>query len=161
MNLYLSKATISHKMNNVVKKYLFVSVAVLLFFPSKGQDANKGNIAIINGIEMYYEIHGTGVPLVLLHGFFGSGEWWDFVIEDFSKQYQLIIPDLRGHGRSINPLEKWSMAQSAMDIYALLDFLGIDKINGIGVSTGGKTLLHMATQDSKRMKAMVLIGGTM
>ena len=161
MNFYTSKATLSQYMNNMIKKSLVLFVAVLLFSPSKGQDSNKGNIAFINGIEMFYEIHGTGEPLILLHGFFGSGEWWDFVIDDFSKQYQVIVPDLRGHGRSTNPLEKWTMAQSALDIYALLDHLGIDKINGIGVSTGAKTLLHMATMDPERMKAMVLIGGTM
>ena len=53
------------------------------------------------------------------------------------------------------------MAQSAKDIFALMRHLGIEKINGIGISTGAKTLLHMATQEPERIKSMVLIGGTM
>jgi len=144
-----------------MKKLLcFFCISVFLF-QANAQDEQKGNIAAINGIEMYYEMYGSGEPLVLLHGFFETGDWWDFIIDDLSEHFQLIIPDLRGHGRSTNPLDHWTMSQSAKDIFALLDNLGIEKFNGIGVSTGAKTLLHMATQDTQRVASMVLIGGTM
>jgi len=143
-------------------KNLFALITVIfLLQPIKGQDTKTGNVALVNGIELYYEIHGTGESLILLHGFFQTGDWWNFAIEDLSKQFKLIIPDLRGHGRSTNPLEHWTMAQSALDIFSLLDHLGIEKVSGIGLSTGAKTLLHMATQDLQRVQAMVLIGGTM
>jgi pimeloyl-ACP methyl ester carboxylesterase len=144
-----------------MKPTIFITVFWFLLHPAKGQEQEIGKIANVNGFEMYYEVHGTGEPLILLHGFFSYGKFWDFCIDDFSKHYQLIVPDLRGHGRSTNPLEHWSMAQSARDIFALMDHLGIEEINGIGISTGAKTLLHMAYEDSEKIKSMVLIGGTM
>ena len=65
------------------------------------------NTIHINGIDLYYEIHGEGFPLLMLHGFTGSGAG---VIQGFNhlaSQYQLIIPDLRGHGRTSNPSKKF------------------------------------------------------
>lgn len=143
-------------------KNLYALITIIfLLQPLNGQDSDAGSIALINGIEMYYEMHGIGEPLILLHGFFSTGDWWNFAIEDLSKQFKIIIPDLRGHGRSTNPLEHWTMAQSARDIFALLDHLGIERASGIGISTGAKTLLHMATQERERVASMVLIGGAM
>ena len=59
----------------------------------------------INGVELYYEVHGAGEPLILLHGFSGCSQDWPPLIPDWSNSFQLIIPDLRGHGRSSNPSE--------------------------------------------------------
>lgn len=142
-----------------MKKALIIVALAVLFIPLWCQDRN--NVAEINGIEMHYKIHGSGEALILLHGFFSTGDFWTPFIEALSSQFQVIVPDLRGHGKSTNPLEHWTMAQSALDIIALLDHLGIEKVNGIGLSTGAKTLLHMATQEPQRLRAMVLIGGTM
>jgi pimeloyl-ACP methyl ester carboxylesterase len=119
-----------------------------------------GKTVAVNGMQMYYETHGEGQPLVLLHGFSGSGEAWRRFVPELSKQYQLIIPDLRGHGRSTNPTRQFTHRQSARDVYALLDRLGIQKFRGMGISTGGMTLIHMATQQPARVEAMVLIGAT-
>jgi pimeloyl-ACP methyl ester carboxylesterase len=116
-----------------------------------------GQTAPINGMQMYYEIHGQGEPLVLLHGFTGAGSNWQLFIGDLARAYQLIIPDLRGHGRSTNPSGEFTFRQSALDVFGLLDHLGIRKCKAIGVSAGGKTLLHMATQQSERVEAMVLV----
>ena len=115
-----------------------------------------GQTAPINGMQMYYEIYGQGEPLVLLHGFTGAGSNWQSFIGDLAREYQLIIPDLRGHGRSTNPSGEFTFRQSALDVFGLLDYLGIRRCKAIGVSAGGKTLLHMATQQSERVEAMVL-----
>ena len=123
----------------------------------------SSHTASINGIEMYYEIHGTGEPLVLLHGFQGSGATWAAILGDLDRlatDYQLIIPDLRGHGRSTNPPGEFTMRQSASDVLALLDHLGIERFKAIGMSGGGMTLLHMATQQPHRVEALVLISAT-
>jgi pimeloyl-ACP methyl ester carboxylesterase len=114
----------------------------------------------LNGIEMYYETHGEGEPLVLLHGFGGSGRAWGRFIPEFSKSYQLIVPDLRGHGRSTNPAGEFTHRRSARDVFALLDVLEIKEFKAMGISTGGMTLIHMATQQPERVEAMVLIGAT-
>jgi pimeloyl-ACP methyl ester carboxylesterase len=119
--------------------------------------STTGQTASINGMEMYYEIIGQGEPLVLLHGFSGCGNNWQTFAPEFSKAYQLIIPDLRGHGRSTNPLNDFTFRQSGHDILALLDHLGIKTCKAIGLSGGAKTLLHLATQQPARIEAMVLV----
>jgi pimeloyl-ACP methyl ester carboxylesterase len=110
----------------------------------------------INDIEMYYEVHGDEEPLVLLHGFFCTGRDWDFVVPEYAEHFHLIIPDLRGHGKTTNPTKEFTHKQAALDIFALLDELEIKQIKGIGFSTGGMTLLHMATQQPERVETMVL-----
>jgi pimeloyl-ACP methyl ester carboxylesterase len=139
-----------------------ISSATLLAAPSTGAQATDvaGATASLNGIEMYYEVQGEGDPLVLLHGFTGSHADWEPVIAELSKSYRLVVPDLRGHGRSTNPGNEFTHRQSALDVAALLDRLGIDRFKAMGISTGGMTLLHMATREPARVEAMVLIGAT-
>jgi pimeloyl-ACP methyl ester carboxylesterase len=122
--------------------------------------SSTGHTASVNGMEMYYEVHGQGVPLVLLHGFTGCGRNWDPFISDLARDYQLIVPDLRGHGRSTNPSMQFTFRQSALDVFALLDRLDAGRFTAIGLSGGGKTLLHMATQQPHRVEAMVLVSAT-
>ena len=124
------------------------------------QAAAPGRTLRVNDIEMYVEVRGTGEPLVLLHGFSGCGRAWQPVIDRLAEQYQLIIPDLRGHGRTTNPSGSFTHRQAALDVYALLDQLGVRRFKAMGISTGGMTLLHMATQQQDRVDAMVLIGAT-
>lgn len=117
----------------------------------------------LNGIELRYQCTGHGEPLVLLHGFLGSGDTWSTILgglDRFNQDYELIVPDLRGHGGSSNPTGEFTMRQSARDIFALLDHLGIERFRAIGMSGGGMTLLHMATQQPDRVQAMVLISAT-
>jgi pimeloyl-ACP methyl ester carboxylesterase len=111
-------------------------------------------------MEMYYETCGEGEPLVLLHGFLGSGADWQLIFKDQPQGYQLVIPDLRGHGRSTNPSMVFTFRQSALDVFALLDRLDIERFEAIGLSGGAKTLLHMATQQPARIEAMVLVSAT-
>jgi pimeloyl-ACP methyl ester carboxylesterase len=111
----------------------------------------------INGMEMYFETLGEGEPLVLLHGGGGIGANWELVFKDPPSGYRLVIPDLRGHGRSTNPSTEFTFRQSALDVFVLLDHLGIERFQAIGLSMGAKTLLHMSTQQPARIEAMVLV----
>jgi pimeloyl-ACP methyl ester carboxylesterase len=113
----------------------------------------------VNDIEMYFEVRGSGEPLVLLHGFSGLGRDWELIFEEPTPGYTLIAPDLRGHGRSTNPAGVFTFQQAALDVLALLDRLGIEKFKGMGVSGGANTLLHVATQQPWRVEAMVLVSG--
>ena len=122
--------------------------------------AAPGEFAELNGARIYYEIHGAGEPLVLLHGFNGSGQVFADFLDAYATSYRVILPDLRGHGRSTNPSGEFTHRQSAKDVYALLDQLGIERFMAIGTSTGGMTSLHMATQQPQRVEAMVLVGAT-
>src|SRR5437667_4290138 len=119
-----------------------------------------GQAIPINGMEMYFEIQGDGEPLVLLHGGGGVGSNWEVIFKEPPARYQLIVPDLRGHGRATNPSLEFTFRQSALDVFALLDRLGIDRFNAIGMSMGAKTLLHMATRQPNRVEAMVLVSAT-
>ena len=125
-----------------------------------GQGAVPGRRLHVKDIEMYVEVRGTGDPLVLLHGFGSCGQSWRPVVDRLAEQYQVIIPDLRGHGRSTNPSGTFTHRQSALDVYALLDQLGVKRFKAMGISAGGMTLLHIATQPRDRIDAMVLIGTT-
>src|SRR6185436_11887698 len=119
-----------------------------------------GNTVPVNDIEMYYEIRGEGEPLILLHGGGGSGANWELIMKDVPSGYRLIVPDLRGHGRSTNPSPELTFRQSARDVIGMLDHLGIERFKAIGLSFGAKTLLHVATQQPKRVEAMVLVSAT-
>lgn len=111
----------------------------------------------VNGIEMYCETHGEGEPLILLHGGGGVGANWWLIFKELPEGFQLIVPDLRGHGRSTNPSMEFTFRQCALDVLALLDHLGIGRCKAIGLSLGAKTLLHMATEQPARVEAMVLV----
>jgi pimeloyl-ACP methyl ester carboxylesterase len=119
-----------------------------------------GRTVALNGMEMYYKAFGEGEPLVLLHGFGGSGHVWAEVVPAYAPHFRVIVPDLRGHGRSTNPSGEFTHRQSALDVFALLDSLGVDRFRAVGNSTGGMTLLHMATRQPNRIEAMVLIAAT-
>jgi pimeloyl-ACP methyl ester carboxylesterase len=116
----------------------------------------------VNGIQLYFETRGEGEPLLLLHGGTGIGADWQHVFTAGDPDgFRVIVPDLRGHGRSTtNPAPRFTFAQVARDIFALLDALGIPTVKAIGMSAGAKTLLHMATLQPGRISAMVLVSAT-
>jgi pimeloyl-ACP methyl ester carboxylesterase len=111
-------------------------------------------------MEMYFATAGEGEPLVLLHGGAGVGANWDSIFKQPPAGHRLIVPDLRGHGRSTNPAGEFTFRQSALDVFALLEHLGIERFKAIGMSLGAKTLLHAATQQPSRVDAMVLVSAT-
>jgi pimeloyl-ACP methyl ester carboxylesterase len=113
-----------------------------------------------NGVDLYVEVHCNGEPLLLLHGFSGSSQNWAAIVAEWSREFQLIIPDLRGHGRSGILKEPFRHQDAASDISALLDHLGISVCKGLGISGGGNVLLHLATRQPERVKAMVLVSAT-
>jgi pimeloyl-ACP methyl ester carboxylesterase len=116
----------------------------------------------VNDVEIYYETEGAGDPLLLLHGGGGCQENWIHAGGDeFAREYALIKPDARGHGRSTNPRRTITHKQCALDTLALLDHLGIAKCRAIGLSMGGNILLHMATLQPHRIEAMVVVSATM
>ncbi len=119
-----------------------------------------GQTIVVNEMQMYNVLAGQGEPLVLLHGYTGASSDWAVYFDALMKEYQLVIPDLRGHGRSTNRLNEFTFRQAARDLSALLDHLGIERFKAIGISGGGNLLLHLATQQPSRVEAMVLVSAT-
>jgi pimeloyl-ACP methyl ester carboxylesterase len=111
----------------------------------------------LNGFDMYVEVRGEGVPLLLLHGGMGIGADWRHIFSADPPGYRLIVPDLRGHGRSSNPARVFTFRQCALDVLALLDHLGVQETNAIGLSMGAKTLLHVGTIRPEAVHSMVLV----
>jgi len=110
-----------------------------------------------NGMELHYDVHGEGEPLLWLHGGMGHGPDWQHIFSTPPSGYRLIAPDLRGHGRSTGAGATYSFEQSARDVFALLDHLDVGSVKVIGLSGGGITALHMATLDAARVSAMIVI----
>ena len=80
--------------------------------------AAPGRIEVLNGLQLYFEIHGTGDPLLLLHGFTGCSQNWLPTQEQWGNGFQLIVPDLRGHGRSGVLIKPFRHEDSASDMLA-------------------------------------------
>jgi pimeloyl-ACP methyl ester carboxylesterase len=114
-------------------------------------------IAELNGIELHYDVAGEGEPLLWLHGFLGCGADWRYLFPEAPAGYQVIVPDLRGHGRSSNPSGTFSFRQAARDVSGLLRHLGIERVKAIGLSGGGLVLLHLATSEPGMVTSMILV----
>jgi pimeloyl-ACP methyl ester carboxylesterase len=133
---------------------------------------SPGRIETLNGVPIYFEVHGSGEPLLLLHGFSGcSQDWLQLMGREapgggynyagtWGGGFQLIIPDMRGQGRSGKLTKNFRHDEAAGDMFALLDHLGIETFKGVGVSAGGNVLLHIATKQPERVSAMVLVSAT-
>lgn len=101
--------------------------------------------APVNNVEIYYEIHGSGAPLVLLHGGYGAIEMFGPVLAALAAKRQVIGVDLQGHGRTL-PFDDRPMSFEAMatDVAELIKWLGYDKVDVMGYSMGGNTALRLA-----------------
>src|SRR5690242_8872063 len=111
-------------------------------------------------MSLFIRDSGTGEPLLLLHGFTGCGDDWNYVFAEPLAGFRIIAPDLPGHGRSPNPRGDFKFADVARDVFAMLDRLKIDRVKAIGMSAGANTLLHMATQQPDRLSAFIHVSGT-
>lgn len=114
--------------------------------------------AHINGIDIYYEVHGEGFPLVLAHGFTTTLEMWRHQVEPFSQRYRLILYDARGHGRTSSPLalDQYTMEIYADDQRALLEHLGISQAYVGGLSMGAAIALEFAVKYPQMTRAAII-----
>src|SRR5690349_4953106 len=103
-----------------------------------------GEYADVNGVHLYYETHGAGRPLILLHGGLMSGEMFGPVLPAFAAGHRVIAVDLQGHGRTADVDRPMDPALMADDIAALIDHLGLEKPDVVGYSLGGGVAYHLA-----------------
>jgi pimeloyl-ACP methyl ester carboxylesterase len=121
-------------------------------------DANRGagGYAAVNGLEMYYEIHGTGRPLVLLHGAYMPIEAMGEVVPELARTRQVIAVELQGHGRTADIDRPLSYEQMADDTAALLRHLGIEQADIFGFSMGGGVALQVAIRHPDLVRKLVV-----
>ncbi len=117
--------------------------------------AVEGQYAEVNGINLYYESHGTGRPLVLLHGGLGSGEMFGPVVPALAEHHQVILPDLQGHGRTADIDRPLDLAAMADDIAALIDHLELDSPDVVGYSLGGGVAVRTAVKYPEKIRRLV------
>jgi pimeloyl-ACP methyl ester carboxylesterase len=116
-----------------------------------------GAYAEVNGIKLYYETHGAGRPLVLLHGGLGSGEMFGPILPALSERHQVIAPDLQGHGRTADIDRPLDVRLMADDIAALIDHLGLDATDVMGYSLGGGVALQTAIKYPSRVRRLAAV----
>ena len=117
----------------------------------------RESFAEVNGISIHYQMTGNGPPLLLLHGYTGSGRWWIPYLDNLAEHYTVILPDLPGHGRSEGRNGPYRFDVVAGDLFELMNTLDINRFRAIGYSGGGIALFHMATVDPDRMESIVVV----
>jgi pimeloyl-ACP methyl ester carboxylesterase len=137
---------------------LVVTVLLAACQPIAAPPAPTAVTEEINGIDLYYEIHGQGAPLILIHGGLGNAGYWSNQIPALAEHYQVIALDSRGHGRSSFDERPISYALMTEDVLALMDRLGIDKADVVGWSDGGIIGLELAINHPERVNKIVAYG---
>jgi pimeloyl-ACP methyl ester carboxylesterase len=116
----------------------------------------SGQYVEVNGINLYVETHGTGQPLILLHGGLGSGEMFGPVLPALAAQRQVITVDLQGHGRTADIDRPIDIRLMADDIAALIDHLELDRPDVVGYSLGGGVAMQVAVKYPEKIRRVVM-----
>ena len=107
--------------------------------------------------KLYYQVIGKGDPLVFIHGLGSSSQDWGFQVDHFSKDYQVVIFDVRGHGRSDKPAGPYSLALFAQDTVALIQALNIAPAHVVGISMGGMIGLQLVLDAPELVRSLVVV----
>lgn len=126
-----------------------------------GHNPEAGRYAAVEGIRLYYEIYGTGAPLVVLHGNGGSMEAMRFQTDFFRASRQVIAVDSRGHGRSELGVRELTYEQMADDVAALLRHLQVGPADVLGWSDGGIVALWLARRHPATVRRLVVSGANL
>jgi pimeloyl-ACP methyl ester carboxylesterase len=117
----------------------------------------QSGYAPVNGLELYYEIHGTGQPLVLLHGaYMNIDAAFGNLLPELAKNHRVIAVELQGHGRTADIDRPIRYETMASDVIGLLDYLGINQADFFGYSMGGTLALQVAIQRPELVRKLVL-----
>lgn len=108
-------------------------------------------------IRLYYEIHGEGEPVLLIHGLGSSVRDWEQQIPFLKERFQVIAFDVRGHGRSDKPPGPYSVPQFAADAAALVQGLGYESVHVVGISMGGMIAFQLAADFPACVRSLVVV----
>jgi pimeloyl-ACP methyl ester carboxylesterase len=138
-----------------MKTIAFILTMFLSPVISAQQQPTTGH-APVNGLNMYYEVHGSGDPVVLLHGSFMTiTNNWTGWIGELSKTRQVIAVEMQGHGRTADIRRDFSYANLADDVAALLDYLKVPRADLIGYSMGGGVAMQCAIRHPQKVRKVV------
>lgn len=114
-------------------------------------------LAVSDGAEIFYSVHGSGPSVVLLHGWSCDGADWSWLASDLAVDHQVVIVDLRGHGRSTNAVDPYGAEVLAHDVAEVLQHLAIDHAVVVGHSMGGIVGSALAVEFSQRVSALIMV----
>ena len=118
---------------------------------------SKTGYADANGVRYYYEIHGRGEPLLLLHGGLGSIDMFGPALPILARDRQVIAVDLHGHGRTALGAREISLEDIGDDMAVVLEHLGLDQVDVLGYSFGGGVAFRLAVQHPTRVRRVALV----
>ncbi|HEY2597892.1 MAG TPA: alpha/beta hydrolase [Candidatus Dormibacteraeota bacterium] len=121
------------------------------------QTKGSGHYADVNGINLYYEVHGNRRPLILLHGGLGSGEMFGPFLPMLAERHQVIAVDLQGHGRTADIDRPLDVGLMAGDVAALIDHLKLTAADVVGYSLGGGVALQTAAKYPAKVRRLVMV----
>lgn len=125
---------------------------------SQGMANQRGHVIEANGVNIYYESHGHGEPLLLLHAGSLTGDMWQPYLAGFTERYRVITPDMPGHGRSSNLKRAMSYRQFADDIAGFVQTLDLGKPLIVGFSDGGQVALEIGMRHPTLPQAIAMGG---
>jgi pimeloyl-ACP methyl ester carboxylesterase len=120
----------------------------------------QSGYAAVNDLKIYYEIHGTGEPLILLHGAYMSIDGMGEIVTRLAETRQVIAVELQGHGRTNDVDRPLSYEQMADDVAMMMDVIGIEKADIFGYSMGGNTALQLTLRHPEKVRKLVIAGAT-
>src|SRR5579864_2727267 len=139
---------------------LCVTLLVSASIFARAQVSSASGHAPVNGLQMYYEIHGQGQPLILIHGGLGSSGMFDAILPELSKGHKVIAVDLQAHGRTADLDRPLSYQAMADDIAELIRYLGMPGADVMGYSVGGEVALRTAIQHPDVVRKLVIVSAT-
>lgn len=116
----------------------------------------RGSYALLNGLAMYYEVHGTGFPLILLHGAFTTLDMFAALLPQLASTQKVVAVELQGHGRTADIEREMRFEYLADDVAALLTHLGIEQADVFGYSLGGGVALYLALRHPGLVRKLAL-----
>jgi pimeloyl-ACP methyl ester carboxylesterase len=121
---------------------------------SRSATATLAGTVDVNGVRLYYELHGSGEPLVLVHGSWGDARSWRFVVPGLAESFRVVVYDRRGHSRSERPDTPGSVDEDGDDLAALLEALDLAPAHVVTNSYGGNIALRLATRRPKVFRSL-------
>lgn len=159
-NTFVMSLTKIRIMKNIIK-HAMLAVAMIACltasFPAQSQDKPKKGYASVNGIKLYYEISGTGKPLLVLHGGLMSMDMFTPFLPALTAGRQVIAVDLYGHGRTALTDRPLSLVDMGNDLAALIKELGYSKVDVLGYSMGSGAGLRLAIQHPEVVNRLALV----
>lgn len=109
------------------------------------------------GCTLHYEEYGQGTPVLLIHGLGSSTEDWEMQVPALAAQHRVIVMDMRGHGRSDKPRQRYSIAGFSADVIALIEHLQLDHPHLVGLSMGGMISFQLAVDQPHMFKSLCVV----